>query len=282
MVSLKLVKFSFLLFYVILHTKARSILKKIIEQLDNLLKYPGWKNLNDVSYVTRYCKKQFLQNLIESPTHKYKGEQKIRALTIFLGCTYAKVMYNLISIIFHYRQNCEKLIKQNNDIINGCICTEELINIIATLIIPISTLMKGAMVALDLLHNVPWSTILTQSYMISPILDRIGNILDKLNEKSLSRIFEDINNETKFYCEYVPYDTNDLWNEWVQEYKIIIDQDVILVFFKFLTIKIKDYIKTVIEEKYFQLGFKFNPIIEETFIPTPEEIIDLDLEFNNR
>ncbi|XP_050544043.1 uncharacterized protein LOC126907063 [Daktulosphaira vitifoliae] len=304
MFSLKLVKFSFLLFYVILQTKSDSLLRKKLNKIDKLLTYPGWKNLNDVNSIEYSNRKYCLKRLIETPTYKSKCEQKVRGLTIYLGCTYAKVMNNLFSIIINCLQTSRKKSNQENGKIKGCICIEELINIVATLIIPIATLMKGAIDALDLLHRLPWANFkraYRRPYILSPLLDRIGNIIDQLNDpivpcddKSIKSSSFDIvysfsycmignlKYEINRYCDIKPYDEDYLWNEWIQEYKALFRHGVRLVFFKFLTKKIKDYIKTVIKEKYFQLGFKFNPIIENTFIPTPEEIIDLDLEFNNR
>ncbi|XP_050543298.1 uncharacterized protein LOC126906642 [Daktulosphaira vitifoliae] len=160
-----------------------------------------------------------------------------------------------------------------------------------------ATLMKGAIEALDNIHNYPL-TILNKFFMISPLLEKIENILDELKEQNISRddlttyysilqmvrlcsknIIIVLQVQIKSYCEFVPCDTNDLWDEWSQEYEAFIDQDEKLLFIKFLTKKIKNYIKTVITENYFQLGFKFDPITEETFIPTPTEPIDPELEF---
>ncbi|XP_050546870.1 uncharacterized protein LOC126908648 [Daktulosphaira vitifoliae] len=225
-----------------------------------------------------------------------KCDQKIRALTVYLGCTYTKVLYNLFFVINRILKKCEKKIKQKNELINGCICTEELINIISTLIVPMSILMKSAIDGVDLLHNKPW-VILNEHrryyYMISPLLEEIGNILDELDKRTLSRdhistyswaldtmdnffkrIFINLNKESVLYCDFVPYSTNYLWKEWLQEYKAIIEKGIKSVFFKFLTGKFNDYIKTVITEKYFELGFKFDSITEETFIPTSEEPIE--------
>ncbi|XP_050528535.1 uncharacterized protein LOC126898500 [Daktulosphaira vitifoliae] len=133
---------------------------------------------------------------------------------------------------------------------------------------------------------------------MSPLLERIGDILDKLNERNLSRddlstyywafetiysfsnsIIKDLKNETHSYCEFVPYNQNYLWEEWIQEYKAIIKHDEKLKFLKFLTRQFKYYIKTIIRENYFQLGFTFNPITEETLLPTPNELYVQDLEF---
>ncbi|XP_050538809.1 uncharacterized protein LOC126904122 [Daktulosphaira vitifoliae] len=301
MFSLKLFMFIFLLLYVILYIKAHNSPESTIKQLDNLLKYPGWKNLNDVSSI-KFCKKiQYVKNLIETPTHYYKGEQKIRALTIYLGCTYAKVMINIFSIIIKWQEICKNQNKEDDDLKNECIYTKELINIIAKLIVPIAILLKGALDALDLLHHFPWANFKmfrNKPYMIRLLFDRIGYILDELNDPSLScddtstnsltheivykffkSIIELLQVETGLFCEFVPSNTNYLWDEWVQAYRAINNQRVKLIFLKFLTIKIKDYIKTVILEKYCHLGFKFDPITEETFLPTPEEPIDLDLEF---
>ncbi|XP_050544612.1 uncharacterized protein LOC126907400 [Daktulosphaira vitifoliae] len=296
MFSLKL---NFLLLYVCLCTKAYTSSKKSMDQLDKLLKYPGWKDLNEVSSITYLTKIYYLENLIEIPTDRNIGEPKIRALTVFLSCTYAKVINNIFSIIVNWDEICKNQNEEDNDLINGCIYTKELINIIAKLIVPIATLMKGAMDALDLLHHLLFANFKIHdknAYIISYLLDRIENIFGKLLDPSLScdsstnswtfeivytffkRIIQLLQFATGKYCEFVPYNTNYLWNEWVQEYRAI-NQKVKLIFFKFLTRKIKNYIKTVIVEKYFQLGFKFDPITEETFIQTQEEFIELELEF---
>ncbi|XP_050543693.1 uncharacterized protein LOC126906841 [Daktulosphaira vitifoliae] len=297
MFSFKLVKFVFLLFSTINYTVARSSSNESIEQLDNLLKYSGWKNLNDLYGIKYYKKMYYLQDLIELPTNFSNCYQKIRALTVTLGCIYAKVMNNLFSIINYIIKKCKKKIDKENDLINGCICTEELINIISIWIVPIAILMKGAMDALDLSHYKPWATLENNNYMISPLLGRIQDIIDILKNRTLSHddistykwtlntinihfdnLLIDVNFETIKYCELKPYNPNDLLNKWTREY-FIVNQRVNLIFLKFLTRKIKDYIKTVSNEKYFQLGFKFDPITEETFIPTPKEPIEIELEF---
>ncbi|XP_050538213.1 uncharacterized protein LOC126903775 [Daktulosphaira vitifoliae] len=298
MFSLKIVKIIFLLFYVILYTKTQNTTKIKILQLDTLLNYPGWKILNDVYSIKYLNKKYYLKSLIEIPTNRSKCIQKIRALTIYLGCTYGKVMNNLFSIIINMITICQEKILGEHDFLNGCIYTEELIDLIATFIVPTATLMKNAMDALDLLHDKPWFTFTRNQkhyYIMSPLLETIANVLHKLNERSLSRdnistyfwildtvfdfflkIIKNIKKEMLYYCTFVPYDTNYLWNEWNQEYKIIIDQGIKLIFFKFLIRKIKNYIKTEIIEKYFQLGFKYDSITEETFVPKPKELIELD------
>ncbi|XP_050544606.1 uncharacterized protein LOC126907397 isoform X2 [Daktulosphaira vitifoliae] len=209
-------------------------------------------------------------------------------------------MINIFLIIIKWQEICKNKNKEDHDLLNGCIYAKELINIIAKLIVPIATLLKGAMDALDSLHQFPWAhfkMFRNKPFMIILLLDRIGYILDELNDPNLScddrstnsSTFESVYKffksiiallqvETGLFCEFVPSNRNYLWNEWVQEYRII-NQGEMLIFFKFLTRKIKYYIKTVIIELYFQLGFKFDPITEETFLPTPEEPIDLDLEF---
>ncbi|XP_050544633.1 uncharacterized protein LOC126907407 [Daktulosphaira vitifoliae] len=160
--------------------------------------------------------------------------------------------------------------------------------------------MKGAMDALDSLHHLPLANFKIhnkKAYIIKYLLDRIENIFGKFNDPSLScddrstnswsfeiaytffkRIIELLQLATDKYCEFVPYDTNYLWTEWVEEYRGI-KQGVKLKFFKFLTKKFEIYIKKEILEKYFQVGFKFDPITEETFLPTPEEQFDIELEF---
>ncbi|XP_050530659.1 uncharacterized protein LOC126899649 [Daktulosphaira vitifoliae] len=158
------------------------------------------------------------------------------------------------------------------------------------------TLMKGAMDALDLLQDKPLVTCDRIYYTLGILLGKIEDILDKFLERSLSRNdlytyfstldivdillktkISNVINKANIHCEFVPYDTNYLWNEWHQEYKNIINQGIKLVFIKFVTRKVEDYIRSVIIEKYFQLGFKFDPITEETFVIN--EKIQLDLKF---
>ncbi|XP_050544610.1 uncharacterized protein LOC126907398 [Daktulosphaira vitifoliae] len=300
MFSLKLVNFSFLLFYVIIYSKAYNTSIKSMYLLDKLLNFPGWKNLNDVRSIEYRHKTYYLNNLIQTPTLKVKGEQKIRALTIYLSCTYAKVMNNIFSVIINWQKMYKEENKEEINLINRCIYTEELINTITTLIVPIATLLKGAIDTLDLLHHLPWATFKNyhQKPIISHLLDKIGCIFDQLNDSILSiddrftncltfnlvhiyfdKIIDELKHETDTFCEFVPYNSNYLWNKCIQEYRAFNNQGVQLIFFKFLTKKIKDYIKTVIVEKYFQLGFKFDPITNETFIQSPKELFELELEF---
>ncbi|XP_050526797.1 uncharacterized protein LOC126897322 isoform X4 [Daktulosphaira vitifoliae] len=299
MFSLKLVYFCFLLFSVILYTRADRIKKKKLDMLDNLLKYTGWTNLVETHYITYYKTSYYLQTLIDTPTCVSKGNMKIRALTVYLGCSYAKIIDNIFFVISMVTKQCEKVIGKKRHLIDGFICTEELINMIIRSIAPMASLMKSAMDALDSLHTRPWATSGIPHYMVNSLLGKIGNILDDLNIETLSRddkstyystlqiiylislkTMNDVKCETKSYCEFVLFDNKYLLNEWTNEYKAFIEQNEKLLFIKFLTKKIKHYTKTVIIEKYFQLGFKFDPITEETFIPDlKEKKLEIELEF---
>ncbi|XP_050528984.1 uncharacterized protein LOC126898724 isoform X2 [Daktulosphaira vitifoliae] len=260
-----------------------------------MLTYSGWKVLNDVYFVKYRNNKYYLRNLIEKSTIYYRRYQIVRGLSVHLGCTYTKVLKSLSIVIDNVKNMCEKQLDEN-DMINGCICTEELVYIISMLFVPMVTLMKGAMDALDLLHDKPLVTCDRIYYTVGILLGRIEDILDKFLERSLShkelssypwtlnmvdfllkKKISNVINKDNVYCDFVPYDTNYLWNKWLQEYNNIINQGTKLVFIKFVTRKVKDFIRSVIIEKYFQLGFKFDPITEETFIP--KESIELELEF---
>ncbi|XP_050545367.1 uncharacterized protein LOC126907805 [Daktulosphaira vitifoliae] len=297
MFSLKLIMYSFLIFYVILYTKSDRISIASINKLDKLLKYSGWLNKNDLFFVKYFNRTYCLRNLIETPTPKNKYNQKIRALTVFLGCSYAKVMNNLFLVISNIIQICKKKIITENEYLNVCFCTEELVNIISLLIVPLAKLMKGAMDNLDYMHSNPW-ILQSNYYMMSPLLRDIENILDNLNERTLTRdnlstylwtlntindffqkIKVNVDYQSLVFCRYVSNDENYLWNEWNQEYTSMINNGIPLEYFTFLIRKIKDYIETIIIEKYFQLGFKFDPITEESFIPTLSETIELEMEF---
>ncbi|XP_050526433.1 uncharacterized protein LOC126897073 isoform X2 [Daktulosphaira vitifoliae] len=298
MFLIKLYEFSLVLSCLILYTKADTNTKKHRDMIDKLLMSSGWTNLNDLYCINYYEKLYYLRNLMETPTQFNKSDQKIRALTIYIGCTYAKMLNNLLLAICSVIQNCKVKIKEKNDIINVCIFTEDLLNIITVLIVPMAKLMKGAMDALDILHIRPWMSGRKTKYILSDSLEKMEDIFETLKEQTLSRddintynltlntidsffngIIMDINNETTFYCRFKPFDENHLSGEWLQEYEAIHFKDSKLVYFKFLIRKIQDYIKTVVIEKYFQLGFKFDPITEETVVPTPNELFELELEF---
>ncbi|XP_050543272.1 uncharacterized protein LOC126906632 [Daktulosphaira vitifoliae] len=297
MFSLKFFKFIFLLLSFILYAKTkRNISRQTVVEFDEFLVHSGWTKSNDMKSIIFRDKTYYLKNLIVIPTDRFKCNKKIRILTLFLGCIYGKVMNILFCIISNILQYCKKKLFEEKDLINGRICTEELIIIITKLIIPVTTLMKGAIDALDLLHTIPLASIF-DNYHISSLLGNIGNILDKLKVRDLSRnnintyswtintidiffksIIVDVHYETSAYCTFVPYDANYLWNECSREYKAIKDQGQKLRFFKFITSKIKGYIRTVIIEKYMEFGFKFDPITEETFITTRKGPIKIDLE----
>ncbi|XP_050544602.1 uncharacterized protein LOC126907396 isoform X1 [Daktulosphaira vitifoliae] len=301
MFSLKLVNFGLLLFYVILYSTAFSTPKKITDQLDKLLKYPGWRNLNDISSIKYNRKTYYLYSLIEIPTSVHKGESKIRALTVFLGCKYAKVMHIIFSTIIKWEEIYKNQSKEDNDLISECNYTKELINILDILIVPIATLMNGALKTLDSLHHLPWTNFklyTKKHFIMSSLLEKIEDILDKLNDPSRTRedsstnspnieflytfserIIVDVKKEIHTFCEFVSYNTNDLWNECIQEYIAFNNPGVKLISYEFLIKKIKDYIRTVIIENYFDLGFKYDPITEETFIQKPQEFIESELEF---
>ncbi|XP_050548775.1 uncharacterized protein LOC126910330 [Daktulosphaira vitifoliae] len=298
MFLLKLYEFSLVLSCLILYTKAYTCSKIHRDMIDKLLMSSGWTNLNDLYCINYYEKLYYLRNLIETPTQCNKCDQKIRALTIYIGCTYVKMLNNLLLAICSVIQICKVKIKEKNDIINVCIFTEDLLKIITVLIVPMAKLMKGAMDALDILHIRPLITSRKSKYILSDSIERMVDIFELLKEQTLSRdnintynltldtinfffhsIIVNINKETTLYCRFKPFDENHLSYEWLQEYEAIHFRDSKLVYFKFLIRKIQDYIKTVVIEKYFQLGFKFDPITEETVVPTPNELFELELEF---
>ncbi|XP_050528526.1 uncharacterized protein LOC126898496 isoform X2 [Daktulosphaira vitifoliae] len=294
MFSLTLVKFSVLIFCVILCTKSKECTKKQANHLDKLLMYSGWKNLNMVDIIKYNGKTYHLKHLIKTPTNRLQCKTKVRALTIFLGCTYAKVINNFFSIIINCLQICKNKMKERNYLINENIYTERFINVI----VPIAKLMKGAMDALDSLHWLPWADFKEKStdhYLMSPLLRRIGDFFDKLNERNVSRydiftysseletiyifskkLIKDLKYEIDSYCKSGPYNQNYLWDEWIQEFNAIITHDEKLVFLKFLNRKFKQYVEIVIIKYYFQLGFKFDPITEETYLPISGELIIQD------
>ncbi|XP_050525453.1 uncharacterized protein LOC126896579 [Daktulosphaira vitifoliae] len=288
----------FVLFSVILYTKARWMTQESLYKLDKLLQYSGWKYLNEIRSVKYKSKTYILKNLIEIPIDGHNCNAKTRGLTLYLGCTYAKVINNLFSsIISNMLRVCKRKITEN-DLPNGFICTEELVNIIYTLIVPITILMDGAIHTLDLLHLKPLATVFNKCFRTNRLYNTIEKILDELKEQTLSRddistykctlktvdlfsriIVPSIYNEMLPHCDFVPYDKNYVWDKWVDKYKSIIDKDLNSSFFKFLKKKVKDYIETVVMKKYFQLGFKFDPFTEETYIQLPKEPIELELEF---
>ncbi|XP_050546372.1 uncharacterized protein LOC126908392 [Daktulosphaira vitifoliae] len=300
MTSSKVFKLIFLLLCVILYTKAPPSIKKKPGQLKRLLWYSGWTKLNDVNYITYLQKSYYVQNLIKTPIHSKNCNNKTRTLTIYLGCIYSKVMQNFFSIIINYQQKCDKILNIEYDLKNAYNCIEKLINIISILIVPMAKLMKEAMIALDLIHKNPWGSdplLYKHSYNLTNFLGEIETIHDKLNKLVIKRddistydstqncinsflknIKSKITQQTNYFCVFEPYNVDYLWNGWVQEYEDI-DYGAKLEFFKFINEKIKVYIKTTIIEKYFQLGFKFDPITEETFVPTLKELIELELEF---
>ncbi|XP_050545369.1 uncharacterized protein LOC126907807 [Daktulosphaira vitifoliae] len=300
MFSLKPVKYSFLIFYMVLYTKSERNSMETTKQLDELLKYSGWLNLNHLISITYYNKRYYLQNLIETPTVPTKCNLKIRGLTIYLGCIYAKLMDNLLLVISEVLQKCKKKLYEEHDFLKGRICTEELITIISLYIVPLATLMKGAIDNLHYMHTSPW-TIQRNNYMICLLLKEIRNISDILNKQTLSRnnlssyfrtletinsffknIIECLHCHTNIYCNFVSYNRNYLWNEWNREYASTIDNGVPLDYFTFLNRKIQDYIETIIIENYFELGFKFHPITEESFIPTANDPFEREMRISKK
>ncbi|XP_050546371.1 uncharacterized protein LOC126908391 [Daktulosphaira vitifoliae] len=295
MYLLKLYTFSFVFFSVILYTKADPALKKTVDQFHMLLKYSGWKNLKDLVSIKLRRETHYVKDLIVIPTHRNKCHQKIRALTVCIGCIYVKFINKISLVISNILQMCQKKILE--DLINGCICTEELVYILTLLIVPLTTLMQGAINALNSIRINSSLKFANRHCTISNLLETFGNILEILNYKALSRdnvstyfwtlnyidsfiinTLNEIQAVTNIYCEFVSYDTNDLWNNWVQEYEAFIDHEDSSVFLKFIKKKIKDNVMTVIKEQYLQLGFIFDPITEETFAATLDDPIELELE----
>lgn len=290
MIPLALIKLCFFL-SVISSIEAGAALKSVVHKVDHMLSHLGWTELNDVINI-RYQKKVFKsKDLMATPIHRDKCNFRLRCLTVYLGCTYGKTLKDILLVIRNLKENCENIFHTNLEKIYGYICTDKLIKIISTSIVPMVTLMRDAIIAFDLLHVKPMIFFENETAMYIALFKKIESIIDEINKQRLTR--EDvytyfqvlntidsisgdqisrINEVLTQYCQFVPHKEDYLLKNWVEEYRAIIDPCTKSVF---LRKKLIDYVKTVIIEKYFQLGFKYDPVTEETYVPTPEESIAL-------
>ncbi|XP_050545356.1 uncharacterized protein LOC126907796 isoform X1 [Daktulosphaira vitifoliae] len=273
-------KENILIFFLILSVDAKHRSHKI-KQLKN------FKDIKKVKYLRKeYTKEKISEIQIKSKTIYINT----RVATLFLACTYGKILKKILFIINHFVQHCKKSFenKYNN---YGYFCTNIFLDTIYNLV-PMTTKMKGAMDAIESFHYKPWYNNRTTHYIFSKTFTLLKEIPenykkslisqnDPLSNKKIliycNRFFSDRKNEVELdinmFCEVVPECLKSAWANLLEKYNNILKNKQEIYFYDFLHKEINEIIKSSIEEKYDKFGFTYDQdtIINQMLPPNPKK-----------
>ncbi|XP_050536291.1 uncharacterized protein LOC126902737 isoform X2 [Daktulosphaira vitifoliae] len=147
-------------------------------KINNLFKHSGWKNINDVNYVTYSKCNHTLQDIIQNT---YKYDKQIRIMTLILGCSYTNILKNFLFMLLHFQDHCKYFSNQENLNDYAYNCTIELLKTIPYLTSMV-IYMGSAIDALDKTQKLP----IGNNNLNKFILDNIKLIKELQNEEMLN------------------------------------------------------------------------------------------------
>ncbi|XP_050534306.1 uncharacterized protein LOC126901682 isoform X3 [Daktulosphaira vitifoliae] len=285
---MKISKFSYYkMYYLILSVllKIRAINMQNKKYVFNkLLSQPGWRNLNGVTEAKYWTATYTLLDILKGNINC--DDTQIRGTTVYLGCSYAYVLQEVLYMINRFQNHCKENIIQNDfdQYAYNCIIEvkDTLLNIHW-----MATLMKGAMDTIEKFHSVPWWTHVKNYYFLSNVFADIQNSFNSQNinnlapiqknfhieeklktiEKVLTRINKEVNTDIKQRCKLKSLNYESLWENWEDEFNKQKSTAIKKPFYHFLGNKIANLMQSTIQDKYFGLGFDCNKETNETFLP---------------
>ncbi|XP_050541266.1 uncharacterized protein LOC126905530 [Daktulosphaira vitifoliae] len=281
----------FCIFFTFLHTEGTRNMKSNVDIITNFLHQPGWRNINDVEYITYRRNVYTLNDVITKPVTSLNCDNCIRIATLFLGCSYANDLNTIFYTFFKFKEHCLTLLNDGYDSAHDCTLKllEKMIDIV-----PIAKLMKGALYTIEKYHNNPLCHRKKIRFLLSEILTNLqkneslkklvplNNSTDSIKAAlltiahNLRTRYIDIEEDMKF-CQI----NNSLWNFWNIEFDILKSQVKYEEFFIFLTDTINNLFLMTIWNKYVELGFKFDSTTNETLLPAlPPTNVKQDIEQN--
>ncbi|XP_050546502.1 uncharacterized protein LOC126908461 isoform X2 [Daktulosphaira vitifoliae] len=288
MSPLRFLCFNLFLICILLFSEAVNNCKKNAEVLINFFANEEWKNLKDVKNVDFYTKFFSLETIYESKIDLYNCNNKVRAATLVLGCSYVKDLKAFYFIFYYFIINCKKLYTEQKYKTLGDACIKKLL-IIMNKINLLLKIMKGTLKALDIMHTKPWkenkghdllflgllsflqenhevlkNTLLIDDALITNKLFAL--IITLLNEK------QSIIEYKSRHCNYIPYNLSEMSQKWNEEYNILTKNGDKLHYYEYLSKKLHDIIKQIMVEKFINLGFKYDSTVQKIVVPIPEQL----------
>ncbi|XP_050530247.1 uncharacterized protein LOC126899396 isoform X5 [Daktulosphaira vitifoliae] len=252
--------------------------------MNNLFKCVGWKNLKYIKNVTYLYRNKDLSSIIEEPITPKTCNSKIRAMTVFLGCTYANILLDIVTAVNCQRIFCEQIM--NNEIykLHGYNCTVKLLEIISNIIL-FTKKIQGALYTIDKLHTHPWINGVKYSIILKLVFDEFQNlqgilydfpsceyltynktILHKI-EKIMKHIEIKIDFNIELYCTLECGNVSVLTNKLNVIYNNVKFNGENIELYNFGSETILSEIEIMITNFFTKLGFEFNLETGETFIP---------------
>ncbi|XP_050530335.1 uncharacterized protein LOC126899425 [Daktulosphaira vitifoliae] len=282
MASSKIVSKCLLLFCVILCIESYRNSKETTVIVDNLLKCVGWKNLGYVGKVTYKARNYYLSIIIKKKITTNNCNTKIRIATIFLGCTYACILKDIVKSINYLRIICSKIIHNELYKSQGRTYIIQLLEIISN--VPLfAKKMQGALFAIDELHNIQWKLNNRNTFILKSVFNVLKYLENRVNDYfTLSENYEDdkmllyrikmninlIDQEItkeigRFKISEPEQKIAQKLNEEFNKYK----EERIVEFYHFGTNFVIREINSMMEKYFTKLGFEINSETGITFIP---------------
>ncbi|XP_050530313.1 uncharacterized protein LOC126899413 isoform X4 [Daktulosphaira vitifoliae] len=282
MTSLNVVSKCLLLFCVIVYTESKGNTIRNCNIMNNLFKNIGWKNLKRVKHITYLNNNNNLLSIIQEPIIPATCCTKIRATTIFLGCTYASILLDIVTVVENQRLFCEKIM--NNNKLQGHNGTEKLLDILSN-ITSFAKLMQGALYAIEKLHRKPWNHLVRYHIILKLAIDKFLNLQNQLNNQpyskeidnnailhniklNITQIERNIKLDVMKYCKLERSNIFVLANKLKVEYNNIQFNEENIKFYNSGSEIILSEIKMLILENFTNLGFELNSKNGEIFIPS--------------
>ncbi|XP_050546667.1 uncharacterized protein LOC126908541 [Daktulosphaira vitifoliae] len=289
MFSIKLHEVCVLLLYVIeVFVKAKNTsTQRNATIINSICQNDGWQHLTDVDNV-KYGNQTFKLNDITAISNRFLSNKKVHAAALFLLCTYANDLRNIFYMVIYYSHECQGVFIQEK---NRYECTKDLLNIIKKITL-LATVMKESLISLDALYSTPLKTT-TDDYILYCYLSSLQKV-----ENTIFREAPSENNPNT--CNQILENIKFIFPNMIKDINVKIQDKPKMCNFKIPSAKTQDYknvytiknkqkknfnfenlkkkldneIKKIVIEKYYKLGFYFNPEIQMIDVPIPQEVLN--------
>ncbi|XP_050546665.1 uncharacterized protein LOC126908540 [Daktulosphaira vitifoliae] len=291
MFSIKLHEFCVLLLYVIVvFVGAPSIsTQKKAAIINNICQNDGWQHLTGVESVNFSNHPVNLED-INKIVNKDTCNRKVHAAASILLCSYAIDLKKIFSMVIYYSHECQGVLIQKN---NPYECTSDLLKIIKKITL-LATVMKESLISLDALYGTPLKTTL-DDYILYCYLTSLQKVENTIYREAPSKNNPNICNQILKNITYIFQEMDTDINVEIQNntrkckikpeiFKAIADDKNTMYNiknkqkknfnFENLKKKLDNEIKKIVIEKYYNLGFYFNPEIQMIDVPIPQVVLD--------
>ncbi|XP_050546668.1 uncharacterized protein LOC126908542 [Daktulosphaira vitifoliae] len=289
MFSIKLHEFCVLLLYVIVvFVGAPNVsTQRNAAIINSICENDGWQHFTDVESV-KYDKQTFEFSHITINSDRFSSNKKVQAAALFLLCTYANDLKKIFSMVIYYCHECQGVFIQEKDPYE---CTSDLLKIIKKITL-LATVMKESLISLDALYGTPLKSTLDDYilYCYLSSLQKVENTIfreapSENNPNTCNQILEnikfifpnmieDINREIQVKPKICHFKIPSAKTEDYKKVYTIKNNQKKNFNFENLKKKLDNEIKKIVIEKYYKLGFYFNPEIQMIDVPIPQEVLD--------